>query len=65
MRLGDLLVMRGYTTPEHVEQALAEQQRLREAGTDAWLGQILLRQGHVDPDDLAAALAEQPFVDVG
>ena len=63
MRLGELLVIRGYTTQEHVEQALAEQHRLREAGIDEWLGQILLRQAHVHPDDLAAALAEQRLVD--
>ncbi len=61
MRLGDLLVLRGYTTQEHVDEALAEQQRLREAGTNEWLGQILLRHGYVDPDDLAAALGEQPL----
>ncbi len=61
MRLGELLIHRGWTTREQVEQALAEQQRLREAGVDEWLGQILLRNGHVDPDHLAAALAQQPL----
>ncbi len=64
MRLGELLVMRGYTTQQHLEEALAEQQRLREAGTDEWLGQILLRHGHVHPDDLATALAEQEVIEV-
>ena len=54
MRLGELLVMRSATTQEHVDAALAEQERLRQDGIDEWLGQILLRQGHIDPDDLAA-----------
>ena len=65
MRLGELLIMRGAITPEHLQEALTEQHRLREAGIDEWLGQILLRAGHVDPDDLAAALAEQSLLDVG
>ena len=64
MRLCELLVMQGYTTQEQLEKALAEQQRLREAGTDEWLGQILLRHGPVHPDDLAAALAEQEVIEV-
>ncbi len=63
MRLGELLVMRGATTQEHVEEALAEQRRLREAGIDEWLGQILLRRGHVDRAALAAALAELSLLD--
>ena len=58
MRLGERLVMQGATTQEHVDAALAEQERLRQEGIDEWLGQILLRQGHVDPHDLAAVLAE-------
>ena len=64
MRLGELLIRRGYATPAHVEQALAEKQRLRDAGQDEWLGQILLRHGHVRPDDLAEALAEQSLIEV-
>ena len=48
----------------NVEQALAEQQRLRLAGREEWPGQILRRHGHVEPDHLAVALAEQRLADV-
>ena len=58
MRLGECLVMRGATTQEHVDAALAEQERLWLDGIEEWLGQILLQRGHVDPHALAAALAE-------
>ena len=64
MRLGELLILHGYATPEHVEHALAEKQRLRDAGQDEWLGQILLRNGHVRPEDLAAVLDEQNLIEV-
>ena len=64
MRLGELLIRKGYATSAQVEQALAEKQRLRDAGQDAWLGQILLRNGHVRPEDLAAVLDEQNPIEV-
>jgi hypothetical protein len=60
MRLGELLVQKGWATRENVESALEEQRCIRARGDDEWLGQILLRHEHVDPDHLASALAEQP-----
>lgn len=63
MRLGERLVMMGWTTPEQVEEGLAEQERLRAEGVDEWIGQILLRHGYVDADHLAAALANHPLTD--
>ena len=61
MRLGERLISLGWVTGEQVEQALAEQRRLREAGQDEWLGQILLRNEHITPEQLAAALTDQPL----
>lgn len=61
MRLGELLVMKGWATKEHVEAAVEEQRQICLAGGDEWLGQILLRHAHVDPERLAATLAAQPL----
>lgn len=55
-RLGDILISRGWTTPRHVEFALAEQRRLREAKVDQRLGTVMLMHGHVTSDQLAVAL---------
>ena len=65
MLLGELLVKRGWATQEQVDQASAEQERLRAAGHDIWLGHILLRWGHVKPEHLTKALAEQELEDAG
>ncbi len=42
MRLGEMLVMKGWATHEHVEAALEEQRQIRLAGGDEWLGQMRL-----------------------
>ena len=57
LRLGEYLIERGWVTREQVAQALAEQERLREAGTEYRLGTLLMRQGHLQSGQLALALA--------
>lgn len=61
-RLGDILIQRGYITPNQLEAALAAQ------GTErGMLGQILLRRNLVSLDQLGDALAEQygvPYLDL-
>lgn len=46
----------GWTTAQQVEDALAEQQRLRTAKVERRLGTILLMRNYVTPDQLALAL---------
>lgn len=58
MRLGDYLIMKGWVTLEQVDDALAEQRRLRTAGVEQRLGTLLLMRGHVGPAQLATAFAE-------
>ena len=58
MRLGDYLIMKGWITLAQVDDALAEQRRLRAAGVEQRLGTLLLMQGHVGPAQLATAFAE-------
>jgi type IV pilus assembly protein PilB len=62
LRLGDILVQKGYVTPGQLDLALAAQGSER-----GMLGQILVRRGLITIDQLGAALAEQfgvPFVEV-
>jgi hypothetical protein len=57
MRLGDYLIMQAWVTLDQVEEALAEQRRLRASGVEMRLGTLLLMHGHVGPAQLAAAFA--------
>ena len=52
--LGDLLIQKGYITPEEKEEALKVQ---REGGRR--LGEVLIEMGLVDEDDISRVLAEQ------
>jgi hypothetical protein len=54
VRLGDLMVSKGFITVEQLSQALVES---RESGQ--LVGRVLLRRGWVFEDELARALAEQ------
>lgn len=54
VRLGDLMVSKGYITVEQLSQALVES---RESGQ--LVGRVLLRRGWVFEDELARTLAEQ------
>ena len=53
-RLGDLLVERGYITPEQLEAALQEQ-----ITTGERLGSILTRRGFITEDQLIEAISER------
>jgi type IV pilus assembly protein PilB len=58
-RLGEILVSRGFVTPQQVEAALAD--------GDGRLGEKLLRHSRLTHEQLAAALAEQfhlPYIDL-
>ncbi len=62
VRLGDILIRRGYVTPGQLESALAAQGSER-----GMLGRILVRRGLISMDQLGEALAEQfgvPFAEV-
>lgn len=54
VRLGDLMVSKGFITVEQLSEALVES---RESGQ--LVGRVLLRRGWVFEDELARALAEQ------
>lgn len=62
VRLGDILIDKGWITPAQLESALAAQ------GTEkGLLGTLLVRRGLISVDQLGEALAEQygvPFVDL-
>jgi len=63
-RIGELLVAQNAATPTQIEQALAEQQKLRTQK----LGDILLTRQIVSAEDLERAIAEQarmPMVRIG
>ncbi len=61
-QLGDILVAQGALSPDHLEQALAEQQR-----TGGRLGEILIARGYVHRLDVFRALSDawgMPHVDL-
>ena len=61
-RIGELLVRRGFLTPEQLESALAEAKR-----TNELLGVVLLRQELIFEEELARMLSEQlsiPYVSI-
>jgi type II secretory ATPase GspE/PulE/Tfp pilus assembly ATPase PilB-like protein len=63
-RIGELLVEQRSATPQQIDQALVEQQALR----NRKLGEILLTRQVVTPEELEQAIAEQarmPMVRVG
>jgi type II secretory ATPase GspE/PulE/Tfp pilus assembly ATPase PilB-like protein len=63
-RIGEVLVAQNSATPKQIEQALAEQQKLRTRK----LGDILLTKQIVNAEDLERAIAEQarmPMVRIG
>jgi type IV pilus assembly protein PilB len=60
LKLGEILVKKGWVTSGVVDEALAKQKRTRE-----FLGEILLRDKKVSEEQLAMALSEQsglPFI---
>ena len=62
LRIGELLVRAGATTPERVEEALARQQ-----ASGKRLGELLVERGHASSRAVAEALAQQyglDFVDL-
>jgi type II secretory ATPase GspE/PulE/Tfp pilus assembly ATPase PilB-like protein len=64
MRIGEALIDQHSATPQQVEQALLEQERLRQQK----LGEVLLLQNIISPDELALALERQssmPMVRIG
>ncbi len=58
-RLGDLLVQQRVLTPQQLDTALREQQRLMRLGKSARLGEVLLNTKVISRDQLAAALRAQ------
>lgn len=57
-RLGEILTEQGMVTPEMVEQALKQQERLRREQKEP-IGQILLKRGAITDQELAQGLALQ------
>jgi len=55
-RLGDILVEKGYLSPEQLEEALQHQ---RSSGRTRLLGEILLSLGHCSEEQIAECLAEE------
>jgi serine/threonine-protein kinase len=56
---GDIAVEIGFVTPDQVEQALAEQQRLAEAGTQKLIGEVFVGLGVLTMEQVAGVLQTQ------
>lgn len=54
--LGELLIQDGAITPKALEEVLAEQRRLTEAGQRVLLGELLVRSGRITEAQLSRAL---------
>lgn len=63
-RFGDILLQRGWLSPQQLADALVQQQqeRLRGGQRPERLGEYLLKGNHISSDQLGSALAEQAWL---
>lgn len=54
IKIGEILIAKGFLTNEKLDEALSEQKK-----TGEFLGKVLLRKGYVSEEQLTVALSEQ------